>query len=104
MTSLEQALAERRADPVEGTPGTEGGLYLQPFAAELPRFTVDEELTLDIRPMYRGRNQDGSEHIDRRVMLVLMDNRHRHWPVLIHLGRSDAEALLAKLAEEGEER
>lgn len=69
-------------------------------------YTIGDDDTLDLpdgmafrlMPRYTARMPDGTRVIDERPTIVVSDDAKRFWPVIVLLGRTDAERLAHDLA------
>ncbi len=102
ITSLTQAIAAREADDDGGAAKTEAGLYLQAYNCPVKLLMLCQQLRFDILPEYRGRKEDGTPVVDRRVLLRLVDERYG-WPFMAKLNVAAARALLVELRSAHEE-
>ncbi len=94
--SLKLAIAAREADDDLAPAKVEAGFYLQPYDHSATILELDEALSLEIRPEYRGRGEGGEEVVDKRILLILEDRRYG-WPFMAKLNVTAGKELLAEL-------
>ncbi len=93
LADLEQVLKGREAEV--GEPAIEAGVYLGPYRTRT--IELKEGLTLELRPRYEGRKEDGTPVVDERPLLVLIDGKRGAWPLMVKLNARACRDLQATL-------
>lgn len=92
---LEQVLQGHPADNEE--PAIEAGVYLGPYRTQT--IELKDALTLEVRPRYEGRKEDGTPVVDERPLLLLIDGNRRAWPLMVKMNARACRDLLAVLRD-----
>ena len=98
LKQLDTAIRVRSRDD-EGKPAAvEGGVYLAAYPKTWRTFDLDEELRIRVLPEYVGVGPDDKRVVDKRVVFVLSDAKHRMWPVMLKMNVAAAKQLRALFA------
>jgi hypothetical protein len=90
--SLEERIAAHEAD---GEPAAmETGLYTGTYESETggERFLVPH-LTYQVLDHYTGVDDEGKQHVDRRITLVVQDTKKSFWPFIVKMNLACAKDL-----------
>jgi len=87
-------LRRARAARPAGAAGVAVGVYLGRYGdLDDGRLELTDDLELIAMPRYRGVEADGTEVVDERATVVLVDRARGGWPLMVHTGDAAAGAL-----------
>ncbi|MFQ5843745.1 MAG: serine hydrolase domain-containing protein [Planctomycetota bacterium] len=92
---LGRHVAGRRAGGGEAP--MDAGAYLHRYSLRAGKLEISQGLELRVMPRYTGMDENRRRITDERVTLVLVDTRHRQWPVMAKMDTRSAGALLEDL-------
>jgi CubicO group peptidase (beta-lactamase class C family) len=97
MGELASAIEARKRDDDGGPAAIEGGIYLNPYPDAGKRIEIDEGVAVQVLPQYVGQGEGGKRIVDRRAILIVIDETRRAWASIVKMNVAAAEKLLAGL-------
>ncbi len=96
--ALRKKLERFKDKPARGAPDhMEAGTYLGPYTLQGGKLKLEDHLSINVMPSYRGVGPNRKPIIDQRVTLVVTDTDRRQWPLMAKMNPKSLRVLLEAL-------